>query len=180
MSEKQKKFELGEMFLGFVVGLIIDGIAFIGDFLSIGFLGWLVQGVLWPFIKNFWLNKGGDGILKDPLGAYIVPILVQGIPFIPTMCATIVTVMYLENHPEKLGIINKGAATSRGELLKPKDISKETREKMKEIQKPKTGIPFPNTNKPRVLSMPSSPVRTQNNPIIQKHNEEQETIRREV
>jgi hypothetical protein len=191
MSEKQKKkFELVEMVLGFVVGLIIDGIAFIGDFFSFGFLGWLVQGVLWPFIKNFWLNKGGGGVLKDPLMAYVIPILVQGIPVLPTMCATIVVVMYLENHPEKLGIISKrtqvsGVMTTKGVGAgTPKAISntsKITGESAAKIQKPTTGTPLPNTNKPRVLSMPSSPVRTQNNPIIQEHNkenEEQETIRR--
>jgi hypothetical protein len=39
--------------------------------------------------------------------AYAVPILVQEIPILPTMCAIIVVVMYLENRSEKLGIISK-------------------------------------------------------------------------
>jgi len=177
MSEKtKKKFEFGEIFLGFVVGLIIDGIAFIGDLFSLGFLGWLIQSVVWPFIKNFWLNKGGGSVLNDPLKAYIVPILVQAIPFIPTMCATIVVVMYLENHPEKLGIIDKVEGVGTNKVVG--SIKPGTTKPTSTTQKPTTGTPLSNTNKPRILSMPTSPVRTQNNPIIQEHNEEQETIRK--
>jgi len=178
MSQKvEKKFGEGEMFLGFIIGLIIDGIAFLGDAISLGFGGWIVQGFLWPAIKMFWLNKGGGSVLNDPLKGYLVPILVQGLPFLPTMCATIIVVMFLENKQAKLGIINTIDTTNKTKLLKPKEISNETKEKMETLEKPTPGIPLSNTSKPRILSIPSSPIRTKNNPIIQEHNEEKETFR---
>ncbi|RJQ30123.1 hypothetical protein C4565_00960 [Candidatus Parcubacteria bacterium] len=186
MSQKTKnKFELGEMFLGFVVGLIIDGIAFLGDLFSFGFLGWIAQSVLWPFVKNYWLKKGGSSVLNDPLKGYLIPIMVQGIPFLPTMCATIVVVMYLENHPEKLGIIEKGAQIAVGAAtggtgsvaMKVATSASRGSKIVGTINKVNKGAPLSNTNKPRILSMPSSPLRTQNNPIIQEHNEEQEKIK---
>ncbi len=187
MSEKKRnKFEIGEMFLGFVVGLVIDGIAFLGDAISVGLGGWIVQGFLWPFIKNFWLNKGGGSVLNDPFKAYFVPILVQGLPFLPTMCATIIVVMNLENHPEKLGIIEKGVQVGVGAAtggtgaaaMKAVSATSKAGKVAGTIKGIKNNAPLSNSNKPRVLSMPSSPVRTQNNPIIQEHNEEQEQNRK--
>jgi len=171
-EQKQKKFESGEVILGFLVGLIIDGLAFVADFFSFGSLGWFIQAIVWPFIKNFWLKKGGTSVLNDPVKAYLVPILVQGIPFLPTMCATIVVVMYLENHPEKLGIMNKTKSPNELTLLKPKKISKKTKESIINLKKPIQGTALSNTNAPRIFSMPSSPIRTQNNPLVQKYNEE--------
>lgn len=148
MSEKREpKFGFGEMFLGFVVGLCLDGLAALADAFSFGFLGWFVQSIAWPFIKNFWLNKGGGSIIKDQLRAYVVPILVQAIPLIPTMCATILVVMYLENHPEKLGIINKGAPTKKGIKGKKAATTRETVER---------GETLPNTNEPRIFSIPKN------------------------
>lgn len=181
MSGKtEKKFGEGEMFFGFIVGLIIDGIAFLGDAISVGFGGWIVQGFLWPAIKMFWLNKGGGSVLNDPLKGYLVPILVQGLPFLPTMCATILVVMVIENRSSKSGIINKAVRSSINKTISTTKIDRKTTPTTNSIEiKPETGVPLSNSNKPRILSMPSSPIRTQNNPIIQeykKENEEQETI----
>jgi len=187
MSEKkQNKFEIGEMFLGFVVGLVIDGLACLADIFSLGFLGWMIQSVIWPFIKNSWLSKGGGSVLNDPFKAYIVPIFVQAIPFIPTMCATIVVVMYLENHPEKLGIIEKGVQVGVGAAtggtgtaaMKAASVATKTGKIAGTIKGVGGNVPLSNSNKPRILSMPQSPIRTQNNPIIQEHNEEQEQTRK--
>lgn len=172
MSGKtKKKFGNVEIFLGFFVGLILDGIAALGDAISVGFLGFIIQGAFWPAIKYFWLNKGGGSVLNDPLKAYLVPILVQALPVIPTMCATIIVVMMIEN---KSGIINKASNLgNKKKIIRPKTDRKTARSTNTTKTEPETGTPLSNSSKPRILSMPSSPVRTQNNPIIQEYKNEE-------
>lgn len=180
-EKKQNRFSFEEMMLGFFVGLFFDILAAIIDFFSFGAGGAFIQGTVWPFIKKFWIsskNQKEADILKD----YLLPIIVQTLPVIPTMCATIPVYMYIENNLDKSGIIKKGAEIAVGAAtggtgtvaMKAATLASKTGRVAGTINKIERGAPLSNSSKPRILSTPSSPLRTQNNPILKEDDEQEE------
>lgn len=113
----EPKFSMSEIFLGFLFALLIDCIAIAADLVSGGILGFVGQTLSW-LLFSFWFKIKGATIAGDPLKGYLLPIITQAIPIIPTTAATFLVRVYIENHPEKFSIINKGVPTKSAGLPK--------------------------------------------------------------
>ncbi len=119
--ENQPKFNLVEIILGSFFALVIDALAAIADFYSLGVLGFVVQALSW-LLFTLWFTLKGVKIISSLVKRFLVPIAVQLIPFIPTMIFTFLVTVYMENHPEKFAAVEKIAGAAQGKIsqFKPK------------------------------------------------------------
>ncbi len=112
----QPKFNLVEIILGSLFAFTIDILAAITDLLSFGILGFLVQGFSW-LMFTLWFTLKGVKATASLAKRFIIPIVVQFVPILPTMTITFLITVYMENHPEKFGVFKTVASTASG---KPK------------------------------------------------------------
>ena len=112
----QPKFNLVEIILGSLFAFTIDILAAIADFFSFGVLGFLVQGFSW-LIFTLWFTLKGVKATASLAKRFIIPVVVQFVPLIPTMIITFLITVYVENHPEKFGAFETVANMASG---KPK------------------------------------------------------------
>jgi xanthosine utilization system XapX-like protein len=110
-------FSLAEIILGTFFALIIDIIAAVASLFSFGLLGILVHSGTW-LIFTLWFTIKGVKVTASLVRRYILPIAVQAIPFLPTTTATFLVTTYMENHPEKFGVIAKVASAAEGTASK--------------------------------------------------------------
>ncbi|MFA6365025.1 MAG: hypothetical protein WCW78_01355 [Candidatus Paceibacterota bacterium] len=101
----EKKFSITELIIGFFFCLIIDLLAVVADVFSFGILGFFVQFLTWLVFTFYFKIKRAE-VVNTLAGKFFVPILVQLIPFIPTLAATFMVRIYIENNPEKFGWVN--------------------------------------------------------------------------
>ena len=102
----QPKFSLVEIILGTLFSILIDILAAIADFFTIGILGFFIQALTW-LVFTFWFTIKGVKATASLAKRFIIPIAVQIVPLIPTLAATFLVTTYLENHPEKLGALQQ-------------------------------------------------------------------------
>lgn len=100
------KFSMAEIILGSLVCIILDIIAAIGDVFSFSILGDLVQWGSW-LVFTFWFTIKGCKATSSLAKRYIIPMIVQMIPIIPTLIFTFLITVYMENHPEKFAALEK-------------------------------------------------------------------------
>ncbi|MEK7089368.1 MAG: hypothetical protein AAB920_00955, partial [Patescibacteria group bacterium] len=103
-SSTGPKFSTIEIILGSLICIILDILAAIGDFFSFSLLGTIVQFTSW-FIFTFWFTIKGCKVTSSLAKRFLVPFLVQLIPFIPTLIFTFLVTVYMENHPEKFAVV---------------------------------------------------------------------------
>lgn len=113
---EQPKFNLVEIILGSLIALIIDILAAVADFFSFGILGFVAQAISW-LVFTLWFTLKGVKATSSLSKRFIIPIITQIIPVIPTMIVTFLTTVYMENHPEKFAAIQAVANIKSG---KPK------------------------------------------------------------
>ena len=99
-------FSTAEIILGTFFALIIDVIAAIASVFSFGLLGILVHSGTW-LIFTLWFTIKGVRVTASFARRYLIPIAVQAIPFLPTTTATFLVTIYMENNPEKFGMVTK-------------------------------------------------------------------------
>lgn len=100
------KFTLAEIILGTLATIILSIIAAIGDIFSFSVLGDLVRWGSW-FIFTFWFTIKGCTVTSGLLKRYLIPMLVEMIPIIPTLVVTFLVTVYMENNPEKFAALEK-------------------------------------------------------------------------
>lgn len=105
-SSGSPKFTLAEIILGSLVCIILDIIAAIGDFFSFSILGDLVQWASW-LVFTFWFTIKGCTVTSGLVKRYLIPMLIDMIPVIPTLTPTFLVTTYMENHPEKFAALEK-------------------------------------------------------------------------
>ncbi|MFA6407561.1 MAG: hypothetical protein WCV80_02545 [Candidatus Paceibacterota bacterium] len=96
----EKKFSTTELFIGFLFCLLIDLLAVVADIFSFGILGFFVQSLTWLVLTFYFKIKRAE-VVNSPAGQFFVPLLVQLVPVIPTVAATFLVRVYIENNPEK-------------------------------------------------------------------------------
>ena len=110
----EKPFSLAEIILGTFLALTIDIVAAIASALSFGFLGFFVHAGTW-LIFSLWFTLKGVKVTSSLVKRYLIPMVVQAIPFIPTTTATFLITTYMENNPEKFGALE--AITSKAGVI---------------------------------------------------------------
>lgn len=114
------KFSLVEtIFLGFIAALI-DIVSFFADFLA-GIGGFFIQTASW-FLFVFIFSMKGATATASLARRFVVPVAVQLLPFIPTQLATLLFSIYMENHPEKFGILQVATKVSKMNVQNLKNI----------------------------------------------------------
>lgn len=104
MENETPKFSLVEMIIGAMICLFIDFLAALGDLLSAGVFGFLIQALSW-LVFTFWFTIKGARATATLSKRFVIPIIIQIVPIIPTITATFLVTVYFENHPEKLGAL---------------------------------------------------------------------------
>ncbi len=104
--QPQRKFGTAEIILGSIACIILDIIAAIGDVFSFSILGDLVQWGSW-LVFSFWFTIKGCTVTSGLAKRYLVPLLVNAIPIIPTLTPLFLITTYMENHPEKFAALEK-------------------------------------------------------------------------
>ncbi len=104
MEEQEKPFTLAEIMLGTFVALIVDGVAAAASLISVGVFGFFVHSISW-LIFTLWFTIKGVGATSSLAKRYLIPIAAQAIPFLPTTTAAFLITTYIENNPEKLGVL---------------------------------------------------------------------------
>ncbi len=115
--ENQPKFNLVEIILGFLLALVIDVLAAIVDLFSLGVLGFIVQALSW-LLFTLWFTLKGVKATSSLVKRFLVPLVVQLVPVVPTMIFTFLVTVYMENHPEKFGAAIKAAQMTQGKITK--------------------------------------------------------------
>lgn len=100
------KFTLTEIILGTLVCIILSIIAAIGDVFSFSILGDLVRWGSW-LVFTFWFTIKGCTVTSGLVKRFLVPMLVEMIPIVPTLVVTFLVTTYMENHPEKFAALEK-------------------------------------------------------------------------
>lgn len=103
---ERPKFSTVEIVLGILLGSAIDVLAAGADVISFGAGGFILQTGTW-LLFTLWFTFKGVKATASPLKRYIIPILVQAVPVLPTTAATFLVSAYVENHPEMLGALGK-------------------------------------------------------------------------
>lgn len=103
-SSAGPKFSTTEIILGSLICIVLDILAAIGDFFSFSLLGDLVQFASW-FVFTFWFTIKGCSVTSGLAKRYLIPLLVDLIPIIPTLIITFLVTVYMENHPEKFAVV---------------------------------------------------------------------------
>jgi hypothetical protein len=112
---KQKKISLAEIVLISLTTLSIDGIAIVADIAGAD-IGWLIQIPSWLVLTFFFTIKGAK-VTSSITQRFIIPIGVQLLPdwIAPAqLTATFLVTAYMENHPEKFGVITKTTSAISG------------------------------------------------------------------
>lgn len=111
MENDAPKFSLLEMIVGTMICLVIDFLAALGDLLSVGVFGFLIQALSW-LVFTFWFTIKGVKATATLSKRFLIPIIVQILPIIPTITITFLATAYFENHPEKLGALQHNDISS--------------------------------------------------------------------
>jgi hypothetical protein len=114
------KFNLIEIILGSMVALLIDIVSIFADLLA-GVGGFVVQTLSW-LLFTFWFYLKGASVTANMVRRFLVPIAVQLVPFIPTQIFTFLVSVYMENHPEKFGLLQTAAKVGKMNLKGLKEI----------------------------------------------------------
>jgi len=114
----EPKFGMIETLLGFLAALTIDIISGLVDVPTVGIGGFFIQALTW-LIFRFWFTIKGVKVTASLARGFVVPMLVQLVPVIPTEAATFLVTVYMENHPEKFAIIEKVAGAAEGRVPAP-------------------------------------------------------------
>ncbi|PIP30154.1 hypothetical protein COX26_00210 [Candidatus Jorgensenbacteria bacterium CG23_combo_of_CG06-09_8_20_14_all_54_14] len=109
MNEEHNKFMEVEMLLGGLFTLGVDGICFLIDWTGVCLaIAPIIQGfttfVMWMWFKS----KGDPGALS--VGRQVAKYASNMLPLLPTTLIAFAVEVYLHNHPEKFGAIQKVAA----------------------------------------------------------------------
>jgi len=102
VDQNTPKFSLVELIFGTLICLGIDALSALGDLLSVGIFGFFIQTLSW-LVFTFWFTIKGAKETATLIKRFVLPIIVQIVPVLPTMTATFLVTAYFENHPEKLG-----------------------------------------------------------------------------
>ncbi len=102
---------MAETLLGSLVCLIIDLLAAIADVFTFGIVGFFSQTLSW-LVFAFWFKIKGVKATATLAKRFIIPIAIQLVPVIPTTAATFLVTVYMENHPEKFGLLEKAVPTT--------------------------------------------------------------------
>ena len=65
---------------------------------------------------TLWFTLKGVKATASLVRRFLVPLAVQLVPFIPTIIFTFLVTAYMENHPEKFGVIEKAAEVAKGKV----------------------------------------------------------------
>ena len=114
------KFSFIEILLGSVVALLIDIVSFFADFLA-GVGGFVVQTLSW-LLFTFWFMLKGATATANLIRRFLVPIVVQVVPFVPTQMFTFLVSVYMENHPEKFGLVTTAVSLGKMNVSKLKEV----------------------------------------------------------
>ena len=117
------KFSLVEIILGSIVALIIDVVSAFADLLArVG--GFVIQTLSW-LLFTLWFTLKGATATANLVRRFLVPIGAQLVPFIPTQIFTFLVSTYMENRPEKFGLVTTAVALGKMDVKKLKNV-KET------------------------------------------------------
>jgi len=111
MEQENPRFSMAETLLGSLVCLIIDLLAAIADVFTFGIVGFFSQTLSW-LVFAFWFKIKGVKATATLAKRFIIPIAIQLVPVIPTTAATFLVTVYMENHPEKFGLLEKAVPTT--------------------------------------------------------------------
>lgn len=114
------KFNLVEVIFGSLIALTIDIVSIFADLLA-GVGGFVVQSLSW-LLFTFWFTMKGATATATLIRRFLVPIATQIIPFVPTQIFTFLVSVYMENHPEKFGLVTTAATLSKMDLKKLKNV----------------------------------------------------------
>ena len=102
--EDEKSFSLVEIIFGTIAAITIDVIAAFASAFSLGILGFFVHAGTW-LIFTLWFTIKGVNVTASLAKRYLLPMMVQAIPFLPTTTATFLMITYMENNPEKFAAV---------------------------------------------------------------------------
>ncbi|MDP3974947.1 MAG: hypothetical protein Q8P88_01510 [Candidatus Jorgensenbacteria bacterium] len=114
------KFNLVEVILGSMVALLIDIVSIFADLLA-GIGGFVIQTLSW-LLFTLWFTLKGATATANLVRRFLVPIGAQLVPFIPTQIFTFLASVYMENHPEKFGLVTAASKLGSIDVKKLKDI----------------------------------------------------------
>lgn len=117
------KFNLVEIILGSTIALLIDFVSIFADLLA-GVGGFVIQTLSW-LLFTLWFQLKGATATANLVRRFLVPIAAQIIPFVPTQIFTFAASVYMENHPEKFGLVTSAVSLSKMDVKKLKNV-KET------------------------------------------------------
>ncbi|MFH0806643.1 MAG: hypothetical protein V1885_02890 [Candidatus Brennerbacteria bacterium] len=118
------KFNLVEIIFGSMIALLIDIVSAFADLLA-GVGGFVIQSLSW-LLFTLWFQLKGATASANLVRRFLVPIATQIIPFVPTQIFTFLASVYMENHPEKFGLVTTAVTLGKMDVKKLKDV-KETR-----------------------------------------------------
>lgn len=116
------KFNLVEVIFGSMIALLIDVVSIFADLLA-GVGGFVVQSLSW-LLFTLWFTLKGATASANLVRRFLVPIAVQIVPFIPTQIFTFLVSVYMENHPEKFGLVTAAVTAGKMDIKKLKDVKK--------------------------------------------------------
>lgn len=115
------KFNLVEVVFGSLIALTIDVVSAFADVPTAGIGGFVIQVLTWLLFTLVFYFKGAT-VTASLVRRFLVPIAVALIPVIPTQIFVFLVSVYMENHPEKFGLVTTAVALGKMDVKKIKQV----------------------------------------------------------